>query len=208
MTLPISYPQLAWPPAGSPLDDTIARTEHGAVMEAAAKLRLGMAQPPKVWMFIEGWDPPIVATISTRPYYRGADAVAAISALGDMPAAIAATHLLVMWNESDLRASLAGPGDHPDGLVAVRVSLEGHLLHWYPYRPDFPDLDRGLPTTIATWGTPSSHPGAPLPDPIAQLLNRWRQCAFGRSGDPAVVIPQLEAAGFVLTSIARDWAQL
>jgi len=43
-----------------------------------------------------------------------------------------------------------------------------------------------------------------LPDPIVQLLGQWREWAFGRAGDPAVVIPQPEAAGFVLTSIRRN----
>jgi hypothetical protein len=219
--MPVSWPLSDFAPRGRwlypeplpPVELHLAKVEEGAVMEAGARLRFGLAQAPKVWMFIDDWDPPVVATISTRPYARGADAAAAIGEMGLMPAAVWATRLLLMWDEWDLRTSLHGEGDHPRGLVAVHARYEGNLLHWYPYTLTF-----NLPTATAepmnplevlrgmriTWGQPAAHIDAALPGPIEQILQRWRQAD---GPDPKTVIPRLQAAGYVFTHFTDEWPE-
>jgi hypothetical protein len=46
--------------------------------------------------------------ISVRPYYNGPDAASAIARLGELPAAIAATRVVIVWEHEDLMVSL-GP---------------------------------------------------------------------------------------------------
>lgn len=201
MTRPDSAPRIYWPctSAASPVERLVAQVEQDAVMEACWRLHLGSCPPPKVYMFIDDWDPPVVSAISTRPYYRGADAAAAIAHLGAMPASIMATRLLLVWDEYDLRTSLYGDGDHARGLVAVHATFTGHLLHWYPYTLAIEDPERGLSSIQITWDEPLAHPDAPLPDPILRILQCWHQLA---EPDPQVVIPRLEAEGYVVTSFA------
>jgi hypothetical protein len=213
--LEVSWPQSELCPRGkwfysaplSPAEQAVAEMEDQAVMEAGARLRFGLAQAPKVWMFIDDWDPPVAATISTRPYTRGADAAAAIAELGLMPASIWATRLLVMWDEWDLRTSLYGEGEYPRGLVAVQATFEGNLLHWYPYTLTVdvpPGAEEVQPIEVLRgirirWGQPAAHVDAALPGPIEQIVQRWRRLD---GPDPTIVIPQLEAAGYDLTSFA------
>lgn len=123
---------------------------------------------------------PLVGVVTCRPYRRGDDAAAAIKHLGRLAGGLGATHLLVLWEEADLRTSLHGPADtYPQGLVLVQATYCSHQLDWHPFtyqvrgqRPSGgADLD-------ISWGQPTTCPGAALPSPIQHLLSWFRLPEF------------------------------
>ena len=95
--------------------------------------RAGVVLPPTVYVFAEDLDPPFVYSVQCRRFYRGADAAAAVAELGELPSALAASRLLVAWEEQDLKVALGLPAD-PDttALVALDATLTDWTLHRRP----------------------------------------------------------------------------
>ncbi|MEB3980192.1 hypothetical protein OQ968_02815 [Mycobacterium sp. 663a-19] len=154
----------------------IQELESWLVGRAAEGLQQdGLAPRPQVHFILEDHAQPHVGYVISRRYQRGADAYGAITDLGCAAAALCASRLVVMWEECDLRASLYGPGEHPDGIVTVDATLNGHILTWRPYDIRLgPVGPYGAPTVWPKWGRVSQLPDAELPPAINELLNTWR----------------------------------
>jgi len=89
----------------------------------------GFCPPPSAHILAEGTDQPYVGFISCRPFYRGADAAAAITDLGPLPSVLAATRLVVNWEDCDLRTALQVPGDtFPTAIVTLDADRTDHTL--------------------------------------------------------------------------------
>ena len=102
-------------------------------------------------------------------FRRGDDAAVAVAGMGLLPAAIAATHLVIIFELADMGIALELPGQHPLGLVVVVASATEHTVRWHPIITD------PARTTWAEWGPPSHHPGGGLPSAVATLLALWRR---------------------------------
>lgn len=107
------------------------QTNHRAVEDKLRSplLPVGLLPTPQVAVFDERpVGQPLVAVVTCRPYRRGDDAATTIRHLGRLAGALRATHLLVFWEEADLRTSLLGPCDaHPQGLALLDA-----LAHSFP----------------------------------------------------------------------------
>ncbi|MFJ4657952.1 hypothetical protein ACIP5Y_42355 [Nocardia sp. NPDC088792] len=173
----------------------IENIEDRIVERAIDGLLDGMAPRPQVHFILEDQSEPHVGYALTRPYYRGTDAHTAIAGLGRAAAALCVTQIVVLWEECDLRASLVGPGDHPDSLVTVEATFDVHLLTSRPYRSVFGPPGRlGVPTVSPQWGRASQHPDARLPGPIADLLTTWRTQLTLL--DPGEELRSMQASGY------------
>jgi hypothetical protein len=175
--------------------DVASAVEDACPAGAEAALRAGGFVPrPQLHMLIDDGDQPYIGYIDTRPYCHGPDAVNAISQLGDAPAAIMATRVVLVWENADLDVSLNGPGEYPGGLAVVVASLAGgHALRWHPLELHLAGVDAcGLPIVEPEWGQPSSVEDAMLPPVMAAVLARWRSL----DGDPDRVLSELVADGF------------
>ena len=155
----------------------------------------GMAPRPQVHFILEDQPEPHVGYVMSRQYHRGADARTAIAGLGRAAAAICTTQVVLLWEECDLRASLFGPGDHPDGLVTVDATFDSHILTWRPYEVVFgPPGPLGAPTVWPRWGETVQLPAAPLPPVIDELLTTWRTQIVAL--DPGTEFPAMERLGY------------
>jgi hypothetical protein len=183
------------------VDPILGLVEGSCLAAAEAALDYGGFVPePQVHMAIDDWDPPYVGYVITRPYRQGSDAVDAILRLGAAPAAIVATRVFVVWEWSDLCASLDGPGDYLNGLAILAATPGGHTLHWHPLTMHLgPIRQSGLPTVRADWGPPTRVTNAELPAVIRGVLDRWRSL----DGDPATVFADLAQAGFRVKILDR-----
>jgi hypothetical protein len=181
--------------------DMIETVEKACLAAADKAMRAGGFVPePQVHMLIDRWDQPYVGYVLTRPYRQGLDAVKAITRLGDAPAAARATRVVLAWENADLRTSVHGPGDYPNGMAVVFASLNGqHTLRWHPVVLQLsPRGEAGLPTVRPDWGIPVTVDGATLPPVMAAVLNTWRAL----QGDPRAVFTDLIAEGYTV-QVAR-----
>lgn len=137
----------------------------------------GFCPRPQVHMFAEDMNNPYVGYMTCRYFYRGADAAEAIADLGLMPSVLAATRLIVLWEDCDLRTALEMRGESfATGLVVMDAQLDRHTLHWYPFAVEAGELSSfGVPTVIPRWGAPARFEGAELVAPVAMLLRTWRE---------------------------------
>jgi hypothetical protein len=178
--------------------------EQASLAATEEVLRFGGYVPePQVHMVIDEWDPPYVGYVRTRPYHQGADAAAAIARLGDAPAAIRASQVVLVWEASDLQTSLLGPGDYPTGLVVVEAKLRNrHVLRWHPFTMRIDEVrPSGLPTVTPIWGPASTVPDARLPPVMAGVLRTWR--LQGCEGNPSAVFADLVNDGFPVNLVER-----
>ncbi len=148
---------------------------------AAASLPTGFAPQPQIHVIDDTLEPAYIGYVMCRPYRRGQDALAAISHLGTIATAMCATHLVVAWEESDLRTSTLGgsPEDHPQGLAVLDAPLltHTHTLLWHPFRyytSDGTPAYLNNPALSIAWEQSSRNPQATLPDAIRGLLTAWR----------------------------------
>lgn len=165
-----------------PNNGSIVEAIRDAIRHAAAEeLRLGFAPRPQIHILDDAIEQPYVGYVMCRPYYRGQDAGTAISHLGRIAAAMCATHLVVAWEESDLRTSIFGgsPDEHPNGLAVLDAPFvpPSHTLLWSPfhyYSSDGTPPKRNSPTLRISWEQVVLTSGVPLPEPISSLLLGWR----------------------------------
>lgn len=169
-----------------------------AVLAAEVLLRqTGAHQPPTLHLLAEDLAQPYLGYLSCRPFRPGADADDAVSLLGWLPSTLAATRLVLTWDDNDLSdaLALAVPDPSTDNMVVLDATLTGHTLRYHPYRarPGALTPD-GRQTRIPTWGTPRRwYPDGPLPPPVATLLEIWRAPHGGNAGQ---TVPILEALGY------------
>lgn len=183
----------------TPTVDGIARA---AVAATEALLReAGAVQPPTAHLLAEDMDQPYVGYLTCRPFGRGPDAEAAISEMGALPAALAATRIVLTWEHADLRAAFGMSGAHPNALVLVDADLTGeHDLWWHPFVLDVgPCAAAERACALPEWGQPERRSDVRLPTPVARLLDVWRAL---RETDLEETVGRLEAAGHRMR-----WAQ-
>ncbi|MCH9667024.1 MAG: hypothetical protein K0U76_17235 [Actinomycetia bacterium] len=163
--------------------NSVAEVIRRSVAKAAADvLPTGIAPRPQIHVLGDTFDQPYIGYVVCRPYYRGHDAMAAISHLGRIAAAMCATRLVVVWEEFDLRTSILGPSDnYPNGLALLDAEFpSSHNLTWLPF--DYYTSARSS-TLGLSWGHPSTQLDIALPEPIPSLLTAWRAPApFGQDG--------------------------
>lgn len=174
------------------------------VSAVADVLPTGVAPRPQVHILDDALEQPYVGYVVCRRYYRGQDAAAAISHLGRIAAAMCASQLVVVWEESDLRSSILGgdPDDHPHGLAVLDAPFllgSAHTLDWHPFQwctSDGTPVYFTNPALGLQWGQASRHPGAPLPDPVPALLMSWRAPAPFGPDDVEHTISEAVSAGY------------
>jgi len=154
--------------------------------------RAGVVLPPTVYVFAEDLDPPFVCSVQCRRFYRGADAAAAVAELGELPSALAATRLLVAWEEQDLKLALGLPAD-PDttALVALDATLTDRTLHRRPFRLAGA-VGGASPGLVPERGELQRLVDPALPGPVARLLAVWQQW---RNEDLNDTVIRLQTAG-------------
>ena len=163
----------------------------------------GVAPRPQVHFIFGDQPEPHVGYVISRRYHRGADAYAAIAGLGRAAAALCASRVVVIWEECDLRASLYGPGSHPDGIVTVDATFDGHILTWRPYDIRLgPIGSRGAPTVWPKWGQAAQLADAELPSPINEMLSTWRKHLTRL--DPRIELPAMERLGYEFRWLVHD----
>jgi len=155
--------------------------------------RAGVVLPPTVYVFAEDLDPPFVCSVQCRRFYRGADAAAAVAELGELPSALAATRLLVAWEEQDLKVAFGLPAD-PDttALLVLDATLMDRTLHRRPFRITRAGTGDGGLGVLPEWGELVRLSDPPLPGPVARLLAVWRQ---RRNEDLNETVIRLQTAG-------------
>lgn len=178
------------------LNELVDAVESGSVELADTMLRDGAVCLPTVHLLSKHLAQPYLGSVATRPFRRGADAATAVAALGQLPAVVTATRLVVVWEYGDMCTALGLPDERvgrlPRGLVVLDADLSRHVVRWHPFTLRANGLGRPAPT----WGTPVRHPAGWLPEPVSELLAVWREL---RRGDIAAVRAELESAGFVVT---------
>ncbi len=175
-------------------DDVVLGVEQAVCYGLDQLLRTtGAVQPPMVHMFTDGRHPAYVGCVTCRPFYPGDDAHRAVAGLGDLPAAVEATRLLVTCAAQDLNVALGAPVDlDGSALIVLDATLGGQVLRVYPLR--LRRACRNQPALIPDWLPPRTVADPALPAPVARLLVVWRM-ARG-TGDLAGRMRDLESAGY------------
>lgn len=158
--------------------EVLDRLTDAVVGAAEEMLRVrGLCPPPAVHMLCADMDPAYAGMLTCREFHRGTDAARAVAAMGGLPAALWATHLMIVWENADLCAALELPGDpFASGVVVVEATRTEHIVRWHPYETRFgPAGTSGMPTVVPQWEAPQRIPGGWLPDPVAALLESWRE---------------------------------
>lgn len=193
------------------LDGLVDAVESGSV-ELVEKMLTdsGRVCPPTVHVLSKHLPQRYLGSVATRSFRRGADAGAAVAAMGLLPSVVPATRLVVVWEYSDLCAALDLPGwrdgRYPLGIVVLDADLAEHVVRWHPFRmrTDAPSGPAALIPASARlwpeWGPAARHPGGVLPAPVGELLAVWREL---RRGDVAKTRAELEAAGFVVNWVSE-----
>lgn len=157
-----------WAMADAVVIDARRVVEHVvAALVAAASTARRIGEPlalPTVHMLCADLDDPYVGYVRCRAFDSRSDAAAALELLGALPAAVAATHVLLVWDVAHLR-SVLDPGRPAtvDGLAIVEATFTEHVAHLLPTgkRAD-------------EWEPARSWPNGRLPAPIEAALQRWR----------------------------------
>lgn len=115
---------------------TVNRIAESAVTGADELLRAGVALPlPTVHMLCADLEGPYLGYLTCRSAAAGRDSASAVGLLGRLPAVVAATHLVIVWEYASLHAALEPSGGRvPTGLVVVEASMTGHVVRWHPFR--------------------------------------------------------------------------
>jgi len=184
------------------VDEVVGHMEDAARHAIEAQLAAdGGVMPPAVFILVEDFDQPFVGQLACRRFYAGTDAAAAVMTMGVLPAVMAATRLVVVWEEQDLNAALEAPVD-PDGsaLCVLDAPLaDPSVLRRHPMRLRHAHPGRSL-AIITEWGTPDRLHNPVLPDPIEELLHIWREGWEPSTGDVVNdVTIRMETAGYRMT---------
>jgi hypothetical protein len=181
--------------------DLIDAVKRACLVAADKAMRAGGFVPePQLHMLLDRWEQPYLGYLFTRPYRDGADAVRAITRLGDAAAAARATRVVVAWEHADLHTSVHGGGDYPNAMAVVVASLaDEHMLHWHPVVLDVGSDEHGLPSIVPRWGVPVTIERATLPPAIAALLTTWR----AQTGSARVVFAEMLAEGYTIQAVPR-----
>ncbi|MQA16648.1 MAG: hypothetical protein GEV09_21700 [Pseudonocardiaceae bacterium] len=184
----------------APVDEMVDEIERGICSALDQTLRTtGAVHPPAVYMFTDTPYPSFIGSVVCRRFYPGQDAYRAVNRLGDVPAGVEATRLLVAFEAQDLNVALQLPVD-PGGsaLVVVDATLDGQVLRWYPLHLSRPR--RRHPALVPEWGPVQTLTDPRLLEPLVRLLTVWR-LARGANLDTAV--RDVESEGYRITWYGR-----
>ncbi len=172
----------------------VDQVAESAVAGVDELLRAGAGVPlPTVHMLCADLETPYVGYLSCRASAAGGDAASAVGLLGRLPAVVAASHLVIVWEYASLHAALEPSSARaPTGLVVVEASMTQHAVRWQPFR--------AVPGLVE-WGSASRFPEALLPLPVEDLLSTWRR---GIDDDVAATAEMLERAGYLVRWAARS----
>ncbi len=183
----------------------VQRLDAAAVATADAVLReTGAVNPPIVHLLDDRLAQPYIGYQTCRPFYPGADATTAVTAMGVLPSAVGATRLVVVWDYADMCVAQELRGELPTGLVVLVAHRTGHVVRWHPMRLFPAALTAGGVTLVHTvWGPMVEHPGGALQPPFAGLLGTWRAPRAWSDRELVAAHTALEAEGFVMRWAAR-----
>lgn len=172
----------------------LARVRASVVAGAEAAGRAGeLLATPSVHMLCADLADPYVGYVRCRPFDPGPDVASALSQLGALPAAVAATHVLFAWDVANVRAAL-DPARTAGGvgLAIVEATFTDHTADWLPAgeRP-------------GEWKPTHRYSGGRLPLPIVAALDRWRALA---EYDVVGTTARLEMAGYWVRWASRHTA--
>ena len=172
----------------------VGRIAESAVAGADELLRAGEGLPlPTVHMLCADLEGPYVGYLTCRASAAGRDSASAVGLLGRLPAVVAATHLVIVWEYASLHAALEpSSGRVPPGLVVIEASMTHHAVRWHPFR---------VAAGRVEWGPAGWFPDAILPLPVEDLLSMWR---CGIDDDAAATVQMLERAGYLVRWAARS----
>ncbi len=167
----------------------------------------GGVMAPTLWIFAEDMDQPLLAKVTVRPFYAGADAVAAVAGMGELASVLAATRLLITYEAQDFAGAMgAEPDPEATALVVLDATPWVTTVYWQPLtmRPA-PDWRR-TGAVIPEWGATTVLADRPVPAPIRQLLHAWQELrGFGTdiADDLNETAIRLQAAGYVIAWVER-----
>lgn len=166
----------------------VDRIAESAVAGADELLRVGAGLLlPTVHMLCADLEAPYAGYLTCRASASGRDTASAVGLLGRLPALVAATNLVVVWEYASLHAALEPSGGPvATGLVVVEASLTDHAVRWHPFRAAFGRVE---------WGSTGWFPDAVLPLPVEDLLGMWRR---GVDDDIAATVEMLERTGYLV----------
>jgi len=188
------------------VDEVVDHIEDAARYGIEAQLRAdGGVMAPTVFILLEDLEQPFMGQLSCRRFYSGADAAAAVMTMGVLPAVMAATRLVVVWEAQDLNVALEAPVD-PDGSALCVLDaplVPPSVLRRHPMR-----LRHAVPggslVIVPEWGTPDRLHSPVLPDSIEQLLHVWREGWELSTGEVVNDMTiRLETAGYRMAWAAR-----
>ena len=102
------------------VDEVVDHIEDAARYGIEAQLRAdGGVMAPTVFILLKDLEQPFMGQLSCRRFYSGADAAAAVMTMGVLPAVMAATRLVVVWEAQDLNVALEAPVDSDGSALCV-----------------------------------------------------------------------------------------
>lgn len=172
----------------------VDRIAESAVAGVDDLLRAGAGPPlPTVHMLCRDLKGPYAGYLTCRASAAGRDSASAVGLLGRLPAVVAATDLVIVWEYASLHAALEPSGGRaPTGLVVVEASMTDHAVRWHPFQ---------VTPGRVEWGAAGRFPDAVLPLPVEDLLSMWRR---GVDDDVAATVEMLERAGYLVRWAARS----
>ena len=130
------------------VDEVVDHIEDAARHGIKAQLRAdGGVMSPTVFILLEDLEQPFMGQLSCRRFYPGPDAAAAVMTMGVLPAVMAATRLVVVWEAQDLNVALEAPVD-PDGSALCVLDaplVPPSVLRYHPR------CDCAAPARAAAW---------------------------------------------------------
>lgn len=174
--------------------EMVDRIAESAVAGADELLRAGAGLPlPTVHILCADLEGPYVGYLTCRASAAGRDSASAVGLLGRLPAVVAATHLVIVWEYASLHAQLEPSGGQgPTGLVAVEASMTTHAVRWHPFQ---------VAPGRVEWGPSGRYLEAILPLPVEDLLSMWRG---GIDDDVAGTVEMMARAGYLVRWAARS----
>ncbi|MGW1061193.1 hypothetical protein [Micromonospora rubida] len=173
------------------MPDLASRVVSAIIDESETHIQeTGQCPRPQVHILAEDMSEPkqYIGYAISRRFYQGADAAAAIANLGRLPAALAATRLFVVWEETDLRKALEMSNPRPaQGLSIVDVRADGNTMLWLPF-----DAAKLGSRIVVNWGSPARYENVKLHSPIEDLIKVWR----GPPDDLERTVLGLQEAGY------------
>lgn len=181
------------------VDEWVDRVATACVSDLDESVRASSTvAPPTAHFLIDGLNPPYLGYVTCRPFYRGDDAGRAIAGMGLLGSMLAATRLVVSFENADLMTALdlSDAERAPTALVVVEADRHRHTVRWHPVA--LRAGSAGSTSVTTQWGPTSIHADLPLPMPVEELLALWRARRGWSDVDVLRVYARMEAGGYAV----------